>query len=312
MLLSLRGRRVQRIDNLREVMAKSGMALLKGIARRLFPPILADAGRWVRDKTRRSRLGLPEWEYIPEGWAYARTHPEVKGWNVPDILEVYKRKWPKFVAMIEGTGPLGIAHESDLNTNTDIYSHNTIMSFAYAITLAAQRLDALSMLDWGGGIGHYYLLAKAILPGVKIVYHCKDVPLLAEYGAQLFPEQHFYTDESCLRRTYDFVMASTSLHYAEDWESLLTGLAQATQHYLYVAHLPTVLRTSSFVFVQRPYACGYNTEYLAWCLSREHFLECAEAAGLKLVREFVHGYRPPIYRAPEQNEYRGYLFTGVW
>jgi hypothetical protein len=132
-------------------------------------------------------LRRPEWEYIPEGWAYARTHPEVKGWNVQDVLEIYKQKWPRFVAMVQGTGPLGVAHESDLATNADINSHNTVMAFAYALALAAHHKDTLSILDWGGGIGHYYLLAQALLPDVRIEYHCKDVPLLAEYGAKLFP-----------------------------------------------------------------------------------------------------------------------------
>ena len=251
---------------------------------------------------------IREWEYIPEGWAYAETHREVKGWNVQDVLEVYKQKWPKFVAMTRGTGPLGVAHESALTSNTDINSHNTIMAFAYAIALAAHRLESLSMLDWGGGIGHYYLLAKALLPNVRIDYHCKDVPVLAEYGAQLFPQQHFYPDESCLERTYDFVMASASMHYTEDWQALLAGLARATQSYLYITRLPTVLQAPSFVFIQRPYAYEYNTEYLGWCLNRASFLNEAEKSGLTLVREFVIAERPPIANAPEQCQYRGFLF----
>jgi putative methyltransferase (TIGR04325 family) len=268
----------------------------------LTPPVLIELMRWFRSG------GSVEWAYIPEGWTYAETHPEVKGWNVPEVLEVYQRKWPRFVTMARGTGPLGLSHESDLTSNANIYSHNTIMTFAYALALAAHRLDTLSMLDWGGGIGHYYLLAQSLLPNVQIDYYCKDVPILAEYGAQLFPEQHFYTDESCLKRTYHFVVASVSMHYTEDWQGLLASLAQATQRYLYVAHLPIALQASSFVFVQRPYAYGYNTEYLAWCLNREEFLECAETAKLELIREFIYGYEPPIYGAPEQNEYRGFLF----
>ena len=79
------------------------------------------------------------------------------------------------------------------------------------------------MLDWGGSTGHSYLLAQALLP---------DVRLLAQYGAQLFPGQHFYGDESCLERSYDFVMASSSLHYSEDWQRLLAGLARAPGEYI--------------------------------------------------------------------------------
>ena len=252
--------------------------------------------------------GLIEWEYIPAGWAYAETHSQVKGWDVRDVLKVYKRKWPRFVAMVEGTGPLGVAHESDLTSNTDINSHNTIMSFAYAIALAAHHLESLSMLDWGGGVGHYYLLARSLLTNVRIDYHCKDVPVLAEYGAQLFPEQHFYIDESCLGRTYDFILASASVHYTEDWQGLLAGLARAAHGYLYITRLPTVLQAPSFVFIQRPYAYGYNTEYLGWCLNRASFLSEAEKSGLTMVREFVIAERPSIANAPEQCQFRGFLF----
>ena len=280
---------------------------IKELVRLFVPPVF-----FVRpDKLRLRGLAaesLVEWEYVPEGWEYIRKHPEVKGWNVNEVLQVCKSKWPKFVSMVQSTGPLGIAHESDLSTNTDIYSHNGAMSFGYAVGLAAHSLDSLSMLDWGGGIGHYYLFAKALLPNVEIDYHCKDTPLLAGYGAQLLPQQHFYSDESCLNSTYDFVMANTSMHYTEDWQSLLLGLARSTRRYLYVACLPTVLEAASFVFVQRPYAYGYNTEYLAWCLNQAEFLKYARNAGLELVREFVYGYAPRIHRAPEQNQYRGYLF----
>lgn len=285
--------------------------MLKHFLRELTPPILWRAlseFRTVLGDKAHSRSKAREWEYIPEGWAYAKAHPEVKGWSVPEILEIYKRKWPRFVEMVQGTAPIGVAHESDLSVRANLDSHNTMMSFAYAIALAAQRLESLSILDWGGGIGHYYLLSKALLPGVRIDYHCKDVPLTAEYGAQLFPEEHFYSDESCLERTYDFVMASSSLHYVEDWQRVFAGLARATQGYLYVTRSPFVLEVPSFVFVQRPYAYGYNTEYLGWCLNRGSFLGEARRLGLTLAREFVIGERPHIANAPEQCTYWGFLF----
>jgi len=281
---------------------------LPGLLRQLTPPLL-----WRGLVRLRSRIAAShEWEYIPEGWDYARTHPEVKGWNVEDVLKTYKEKWPQFVAMVEGTGPLGLAHESNQASNTDINSHNTIMAFAYALTLAAYCKNTISLLDWGGGIGHYYLLAQALLPEVRIEYHAKDVPLMAEYGAQIFPDQHFYADSSCLAHTYDFVMASTSLHYSEDWQGALAGLAQATDGYLYITRLPTVTKASSYVFIQRPYAYGYNTEYLGWCLNKRDFLEEVSKTGLHLVREFAIGEQPPIADAPEACQYRGFLFrTGA-
>lgn len=254
------------------------------------------------------KIVAPEWEYIPEGWNYAQTHPEVKGWNVQEVLNTYKQKWPKFVQMVQGTAPLGISHESSLTTNEDIYSHNLIMAFAYALSLASLKKEELSFLDWGGGIGHFFLLAKSLLPDIEIDYHCKDVPLMVKYGGDLFPTARFFTNNDCFKYTYDFVMASGSIHYSENWQTLLTELASVTSAYMYIANLPTVQKTQSFVFLQRPYRYGYNTEYLAWCINQAEFLSIANQSGLDLVREFIYGQQPIIVNAPEQNSYRGYLF----
>jgi putative methyltransferase (TIGR04325 family) len=277
---------------------------LKDTIKLITPPVFIYFAKWLRTR-HKSEI---EWEYIPEGWAYADKHREVKGWNVQNILDVYKIKWPQFVSMVQGTEPLGVAHESDLTTNADINSHNAMMAFGYVLSLAAHKKDHLSLLDWGGGIGHYYLLAQALLPNVEIEYHCKDIRILSEYGARLFPQQHFYHDERCLDTVYDFVLASTSIHYTEDWQILIRRLAGATSSYLYIANLPSIRQSPSFVFVQRAYQYGYNTEYLGWCLNRTEFLHAAERAGLVLLREFIYGYQPVIRGAPEQNSYNGYLF----
>lgn len=282
-------------------------AIAKHWIKQLTPPILLRLARMCIPKP----PSVTDWEYVPDGWQYAANHREVKGWNVPDILEVYKRKWPRFVALVEGTGPLGVAHESEMTLNDDLGSHNKIMTFAYALALAAHGKSTLSILDWGGGIGHYYILAKSLVPQVTIDYHCKDLPLLAEHGAKLFPDQHFYTDATCLSRDYDFVLSSSSIQYSENWQDVLGQLARATRGYLYVTLFPVVVRSPSFVFVQRPYGAGYNTEYLGWCINRDEFLRTAENQRLRLCREFVIGDQPPILNAPEQAVYRGYLFRAA-
>lgn len=255
-----------------------------------------------------SRTKSSEWEYVPEGWQAAQGASKIKGWNVQEVLEVYKAKWPAFVHSLQGTAPFGLSPEAISAAEYDLTFHNSIMCYAYALTLASRKKTTIAMLDWGGGIGHYYLISRALVPDLEIDYHCKDVPVLTEHGKALFPQAHFYTDETCLARQYDFILAGTSLHYTPDWESLLKKLATSTRGYLLVTGLPVVHQSSSFVFVQRPYAYGYNTEYLGWCLNRQEFLWLAEIAGLELKREFMIGYRPFIHRAPEQCEYHGYLF----
>jgi putative methyltransferase (TIGR04325 family) len=284
---------------------------IKQMLKDLFPPLLVRAARGLT-KTGRSSLpeaGRPEWEYVPQGWDAEKTDPAIKGWNVQTVLDAYKAKWETFVKTTQGAGPFGLPPEAvSPPRNADLPYHNGVMVFGYCLALASRSKGAVSILDWGGGIGHYYLIARALLPDLNIEYHCKDVPLLAQHGATLFPEARFHSDESCLLRRYDFVMAGTSLHYARDWRGTLRGLAGATANYLLVTGLPVVHTAPAYVFVQRPYQYHYDTEYLAWCLNRNEFLQTARGLGLHLVREFITGYRPPIRGAPEECEYRGYLF----
>lgn len=249
-----------------------------------------------------------EWEYQPEGWCVLEQDRDIQGWNVDAIVSTYKQKWPSFAKYLQGSGPLGISHEAGGITNTNLGAHNTNLIYSYALALAARCKSSLSILDWGGGIGHYYLLSQAVLPGVSIEYHCKDVPVMVQYGQTLIPEAHFYSDERCLNRRYDFVVSSSSLQYSQDWKTTLHGLSQATDGYLLVTRIPVVERVESFVFVQRPYHLGYNTEYLGWCFNRSELIAAAQKSGLSLMREFLVDEKPYIDRAPEQNEYRGFLF----
>jgi putative methyltransferase (TIGR04325 family) len=256
----------------------------------------------------RSCFRRKEWEYLPNGWRVAQSNPRIKGWNVEAVVEAQKAKWSTFVQSFQGALPFKQPPDAIFPAQTDPIFHNSIMCLAYALALSSRHKMSISMLDWGGGLGHYYLISRALVPNLRIDYHCKDVPVLAECGRRLLPEAHFYTDESCLERSYDFVLASTSLHYSEDWSSTFRKLASSTARYILVTGLPTVQHSPSYVFIQRPYQYGYNTEYLGWCLNREQFVHVAEISDVQLVREFIIGYRPLIHKAPEQCEYRGYLF----
>jgi putative methyltransferase (TIGR04325 family) len=280
----------------------------KQAVKSVTPPLALESAKSARHLAQRllGRQQVIEWEYIPEGWQRQQHDARIKGWDEESVLHAYLEKWPRFVKSLQGTAPLNLSPESSV---PDVVSHNILMSYAYVLALSSRNKNMMKMLDWGGGMGHYYLLSQALVPNLKIDYHCKDVPLLAEHGRKLFPEAHFYSDDSCFEQQYDFVLASTSLHYSQDWSSTLNKLAQSTKNYIFVTQLPVVEQAASFVFVQRPYQYGYNTEYLSWCLNKGEFLRCATQSGLQLLREFVVGHRPPIHNAPEQCEYRGFLFS---
>lgn len=247
------------------------------------------------------------WEYVSDGW---RTGAPLRGWNVASVAEAQKGKWRAYVESLQGTAPLGINHENLRQPITgDLRDHNTLISYAYVLALAARQKERVTLLDWGGGMGHYYPLSQAVLPDVEIDYTCHDVPLLCQIGREALPQAHFFeTPEECFSRHYDLVLASSSVWYEEDWRALLEKLAIAADPYLYITRMMFVERARSYVAIQRPSAVGYRTEYLCWILNRDVFVSFVGRLGMELLREFLICKGAQIRRAPEQGDYRGFLF----
>lgn len=278
---------------------------LRRIARQLLPPIVADPLRKAIN-----RRGAPvdsEWEFRPNGWP---ADPGIQGWDAESIVSTQLARWPGFVHAVEAPAPFGLSNEAVGPTQLDYGTHNTVMSFGYVLARAGQGRSRLSVLDWGGGIGHYYVYATALLPEVELDYHCRDLSRFTIAGRGLLPRATFHDrDETALGRSYDLVLASSSLHYSKDWRADLAKLASVATGYLYVTRQPFVDTASSFVVVQRPHRYGYLTEYPGWFLNRGEFLGAADALGLGLLREFLIAERPIVPGAPEQADYRGFLFA---
>ena len=257
------------------------------------------------------RLRVREWEYVPEGWGRQRSDPRITGWNVETVARRYEAKVAAFRGAVERTSPLVVSMSAaqPAELTGSLYQHNLVISHAYVLAVAARGREHLSILDWGGGIGLLSALARAVLPGVEIDYHCKEMTVACEAGRSSFPDASFHEDDSCLERRYDLVFASSSLQYGEDWQVTVRGLAGATGRHLYVSRLPVVDGAPSFVVLQRAHRFGLGTECLSWVLNESEFLACAAAAGLTLAREFLIGREAHIARAPERPWLRGYLLS---
>ncbi|MGL5808000.1 MAG: methyltransferase domain-containing protein [Xenococcaceae cyanobacterium] len=282
---------------------------MKRLIKGLTPPLVWESIRKL--STAIEERKYREWEYVPEGWEAEKTNDKIKGWNVESVLEGYKADWDNFFDRLDRSLSFDIFPNPDGSNGIDYNFHNMITTYAYSLLTATKHKSSISMLDWGGAIGHYYLVSKKIAPDLAIDYHCKEVPVLAEYGQSLFPETHFYDDDTCLEKKYDFVLVCGAFHYMKDWTVYLEKFARATEEngYLLVTRLPVVHEVPSFVIVQRAYRYGYDTEYLSWCFNRGDFLKLAEANGLKLVKEFLTEKINPVGNAPEQPEaFRGFLF----
>ncbi len=268
---------------------------LRRVARRFL-------GGLPRDEQR------PEWQYLPEGWS--TSDPRVTGWNVESIVETQRAKWPEVLRLMSDTGPLPVHLWAHDLSRPGAAASTVLMAFGYVLGLTAWKKHRVSLLDWGGGVGHYNLVSQALFPQLEIEYHCKDVPLLCKAGRELQPSASFHEDdESCFARDYDLVLASGSLEYFEDWKNVTRRLAGASRRHVYIARLPIVHRVGSFTVIQRPYRHGYATEYVSWILNRQEFLGHAASLGLRLVREILVSDGPTIHGAPEQSEFSGFLFS---
>ena len=273
----------------------------------LTPPAVVEAARFLKRTLRPTR---PVWEALPKGWAAARADPTVKGWNIATAVEATVARARDFgTANLSARLPFGLNPETVNRPATSIEFHNTAESFVHAFLSSTRLLRRASVLDWGGGIGHYSQICRAVASDLELDYHCRELPEFARRGREIYPIVTFHDDESWRERTYDFVFASSSLHYVESWRDKLRELAAvAPGRRLFITRIPVVFEAASFVFVQRPYAWGFGTEYASWCFNRCEFLQGATELGLSPAWEFVTGERAEIAGAPEVAEFRGFLF----
>jgi len=276
---------------------------------------LAELAGRIEDLTtarRPDRDAAPEWEYLPEGWARERPDARGRGWDVESVAHTYAQRWPAFVETLEGSGPLGATHVVPVGhpiPREDLISHNLMMVFAYALAMTARRADAVSVLDWGGALGHYHALARALVPDLELDYHCKELPAVCREGRRVSPGVTFHETDACLQRSYDLVLASGSIQYAERWPELFERLASATTRYLLITKVPLTDAKASFLVLQRAHRYGYDTEVIGWALNPGEVRNAARASGLEPVREFFVSPRVDVPDAPGRIYHGGFLFT---
>jgi putative methyltransferase (TIGR04325 family) len=275
---------------------------MKRIVKLLLPPILTSL---LEDKLRGMSHRQATLEYAPGGWKSPQGS-RMTGWNAESIVQSKKAQWDEFFQLVRGTGPLVFSPESaDVSDTQKLSVHDVYMTYAYVLALAAHHKTRVSVLDYGGGLGHFYQIGKMLLPAVTLEFHCRELPLMAETGKMLNPEVCWYTDESFLKRSYDLVMVNASLQYIHHWQDTLgrIGAAVNEEGYLLLTRLP-VVQGPSFAAIQRM----YGSEMMHWQLNQDAVLEVVESTGLRLVREMFIGDRPYIKGAPMRCELKGWLF----
>lgn len=273
---------------------------MKKILKELLPPILLKGLRGFAQMVYRPEL---EYTYCREGWPRER----ILGWNAQSVVDAYMAGWDDFYNHAQSTIPWDFKQVDSQASVLDVTAQNMRLVFAYAFIRAAYGCPGLKVLDWGGGIGHYYVLARNILPEIALDWTVKDLPLLCSAGERLLPMVRFTSrDDEVLSSQYDFVLASSSLQYSENWRLTAENLVRATGRWLLITRHPVCHRSGDFVLAQR----SYGTVYPGWVINRSGFLKYMETeCGLRLVREFLTSACSKVIGAPDTSEHRGYLFV---
>ncbi len=230
------------------------------------------------------------------------------GWDDAAMAERLVERWPAFLAACAGTAPLDAAHEASSPIPRNIAFHNTYMTFGYVLARAAYGRKRLSVLDWGGGLGHYFVLARALMPDLVLDYHVKDLPEFCERGRALLPEVTFHDDDTYKERSFDLVVASGALQYSQDWQDAASDLARVAGRHLYITRLPVFLGHPSAVVRQDARAHGFDSSFVGWFLNRPEFLAHLATCGVTLAREFYLAEYPEVSNIAEKPDVRGFLF----
>ena len=229
----------------------------------------------------------PEWQLVKGGWPDSFLNTDQSRWNSTEVRATHRARWNEFCSRIEGVGPVGVPYEFTVARDDDLSSHNNFMSFLVVLSRVAARRNELSVLDWGGSLGHYSRVIQSFLPHLAVDYTVCEVEALAREGSIVNSAVHFVTDATALTSRYDLVVASSSLHYEREWKERLKALVRLSRGYLYLARIPLIARGETVLLRQKVAAYGFGDDLVGWCFNRGSLLGEFDALGLSLVREFI-------------------------
>src|SRR5437764_9943540 len=122
---------------------------IERILRLVTPPIIPKAVAYLRISGAKDYI----LEYAPQAHAsqiVSGIEP-TDGWNAENVAGTERGKWEAFCRNLEGTGPLGFAHEHpDLSVTRFVPFHNVHITYAYVLALTALGKDATPGLASGG------------------------------------------------------------------------------------------------------------------------------------------------------------------
>jgi putative methyltransferase (TIGR04325 family) len=273
---------------------------IRPILKQMLPPIVGNFCRRLGHAIRPPADGLL---YAPDGWETVLPASSGQGYASPALVAEERRSWESFLHVLQQRTGAIVAHAGVGETSRMLYEHNYFMTFGYVLALATGRRARLKLLDYGGSVGGSCRIARMLLPGIELEYHCKELPGMARAGREFCPEVIWHTDNSCLEESYDLIVFQGSLQYVREWKALLRAAGRATRDYLFLTDVPLVERVPSFTAVQR---LG-GVQMMHQQFNKSELFAALHEANLTLEREFWVGDYPAIRKAPEQPSRYGCL-----
>jgi putative methyltransferase (TIGR04325 family) len=266
----------------------------KRMLQSLTPPLLWTLARNLKRRWFHS-VDHYSYAHAPDGWSTRLPDagtPESYWTNYLHRGRVKRAAW---IAQVREGKAATAEYDIDLKRIT----------LGYVLALIARDHHAISVLDYGGGLGEDYWVGRMLVPDLTLDYHCKEFPALAEAGRALSPEVKWHTDDACFQQQYDLVMFSSSLQYLADWKQMIRLAAVAAQRHLLITDIPIVRDVATFVATERT-PSGTN---LHWILNLDELVAAVDDAGFSIVRELGTGDYPDVANAPQQPTCAALLFN---
>lgn len=250
-----------------------------------MPPVLWKFGQTVL------RRSVDRIEYIPPETAREfPPEPNPEFWSA--FLDSERAACEALIARACSGEPRLAQHGEELKYQ--IYS--------YVLALAGGDQDRLSVLDYGGNMGEYFWIGKAMVPHLELDFHCKELPAVADVGRSLTPHISWHTDDRCFEPQYDVVMFSSCMQYSTF--DTLRAAARSARRYLLFSDVPMVRNVPAFY--SKHHSRGVST--VQRHPNRDEIVALIGDSGLTLFREFDMGPHLPVVNAPEQPTCAGLLF----
>lgn len=281
--------------------SKRPATALKDALRRWMPKPF-----WAGLRALRQRFGVPEWRIDAKG--FERPDAAAEAWDRPALAKKLAERIGAYDRRLQaGTGMA--LNPDDPSGGPDPAALSLAQDYATVFTRVAEGKERLSLLDWGGGPGAAYALARHCLPKVQLSYTCQELEAVCEAGRDLFPEARFLHEAGrCFEQRYDLVIAGSSLWYAHDWKALASQMAASAEPWFFIAKTGFVSSAPAFVAVQRPTVAGYERDFPCWILNLPELVDHLEAQGLELVHRFEPGPELPVRGSAETVVLRSLLF----